>query len=335
MELSFSSRRVRTVACVSAAVAVVVATLPGRFAAAAPPQEPPVVSSDYFHVSSHAHQWDGGVLRDGLLWAASCKSGKQRVSFTKTVHVPAQPTSVQVNLSAAGYTRKLLVKLDGTTLVRGVGPSRTFSGDLDVEQLARFAGGEHTLKIVAVKKKTTAGAPQCGVSLDMRGYFTPDVGVEDKPAELFWEKPFAVVFGTFTVYNDGPSGSPGGVFSASFNNATGAHVMSASPPFDGADCRSAPAGVDCRYGAQAFPANQRYFQPGQSATIVVRFIFQKPDESANYQYGPATPIWKFSADGDRNLANNSGSTTIYVCGVDDPPPECDGQAPDDSEDNEV
>jgi len=292
----------------------------------------PVVQSDWFRLMPSIVEWENAVYTNPSgLWLSKCKKGKQKAIFTTTINIPGPPSTVHVTLKPYGIVKKALIKLNGSTLVKGAGIFKEFNGDLSPVDVGRFLYGENVVEIVAIKKPTDEGAtPVCGINFTIQGYFDPDIAVDPKPAEIFLQSPYIEAIGSFTVINNGPSGSPGGTFTASYSNASSVYVESASAPFDAANCTSGTGTIHCHYGTHAEPDNQSYFPVGGTATIALHFFFFNPDGEPAPQTDGGTLLWDASAAGEdpEDWANNEGSTRVWVCDDDDdsPPAACDGAA---------
>jgi hypothetical protein len=265
------------------------------------------------------------------LWATTCGSAPQFVSFTRLVRAPGVPRegSLELNL---GFGRDLPFR-SGEFLVNGkevarivVKPGKTsgfpqtFSGPLTAKALKAFNYGANTLTIRAERKALPKGE-RCNTknrvvglyaSLSLR--FSPDVVAAPSTLGL---AQVVTVFGPYSgqmiFRNRGPSGSAGGTFVFGWSSQYVEPVIGTASISGGVrNCKAQGAGevygtIECEYGD---------LPVGKVLTVGFRGLVRQLDNWTPRSVGDLSHTWELRpAGGDVFASNNDGSHTVLFCGA--------------------
>jgi hypothetical protein len=274
--------------------------------------------------------------RPSYIWAPTCTSGSQSVSFSKTVQAPGDPEEGTLFFNL-GFGRDLPFRsgellVNGTAIARIKVPSGRFGGfpqavseSLSAKDRKAFRYGPNKLTIradrKALKKGEACNSPNrlIGVLAHMSLRFRPDLVAVPSPRGLVQAVRASAgsttgALGTLTFRSVGPSGSPGGklVFtwaaSGAIETAFTPSSFDLNPPFSACKGEGLTTGtVECVYAD---------FQVGRVAPIVVR-----APARATAQFTPASSAslsisWQLiPVGGDVKSANNHASHQIVLCGA--------------------
>jgi hypothetical protein len=270
------------------------------------------------------------------IWAPTCLSGRQSVSFTKVFKAPGRPSSGHLYLDPAFGFPKPFIGVDILVNGRSIGYlgnistgkiAQYISAPLKPDALTSFHYGTNKLTIradkIALKKGERCNTRNriIGVLAKLSLRFEPDIEALPSPKgreEAVRKAPGAVVgaLGTLRFVNHGPSGSSGGKLilrisgSSHVQTAWGRSTLQVEPPFH--DCEGEGLGVavqgtiTCQYSD--FPA-------GLSTSVIViaggRLMpTLPPDSSTNLVID-----WQIIPAGyDQHAENNSYSHNFTICG---------------------
>lgn len=278
------------------------------------------------------------------IWAPTCLSGRQTVSFTKTFMAPGHPESGNLSLTV-GFGFPLPFH-SATVLVNGRAIGRLgditsgkqspyISAALTPDALKAFYYGRNKITIraekVALKKGEACNNRNrlIGTMLQLALTFKPDLEAlpSDKGREQVVRRAAGQVIGALgniRFVNNGPSGSAGGklIFRISPNvnveTAWGPMTLQVTPPFH--DCVGHGSGVavqgtiTCQYSD--FPA-------GLKDSI---FVITGGRLTPNFRSDSTTSLtldWQIIPAGyETNAANNSFSHKFVICGPTAKDPVC-------------
>ena len=264
------------------------------------------------------------------LWAATCGSAPQFVSFTREIRAPGDAKEGSLYFSL-GFGRDLPFKsgdflINGTEVARIVVPKgkfggfpKYFSGPLPARALKAFNYGPNTLTI-RVQRGSLPKGQRCnspnrlvGVVATLSLRFMPDVVAAPSTLGL---GQVATTFGPYTgqmiFRNRGPSGSAGGRFIFDWSSQYVEPVIGSASLSGGvSNCRSKQDGqaygtIECEYGD---------LPVGKVLTVGFRGVARPLANWGPRSTGDLHHSWQIlPAGGDVNGANNHGSHSVLFCG---------------------
>jgi hypothetical protein len=263
------------------------------------------------------------------IWARTCGSSPQVVTFTRQIRAPGNATEGSVNLTL-GFGRDLPFK-EGELLVNGkevarvvVKPGRLsgfpayISGPVPPKALKALKYGLNTLTIRAERKAIPKGQgcynPNRLVGIYATLSLTFRADLVAVPSTLGLSQiatKFGPYAGNMVFRNLGPSGTAGGKFFFEWSSQYADPLIGKASLSGVSNCKSTDDGkpfgkIECEFGE--LPA-------GKALTVGFRGAVREPDGWRPTYVGDLFQSWQIQpAGGDVKPANNHGSHRITICG---------------------
>jgi hypothetical protein len=256
------------------------------------------------------------------IWAAACRAGAQRVTFTRTLFLPGRPAAAAIAFrTTSAFVRSLELRVNGSlaTRVSGRGGYR----QLGAHARRLFRYGANMLALSATKGPSPAcngGGVGVAVAAELTGRFRADLGLPPsrrfsipqtaRDGDYFYRRADGAASGafSFTIVNGGPSAIPAATFVA--------HVGAEAPVallFPGRRCRrrDATSGLAPPYGTLCIV---RDLQAGRRIRLRAVYRFRPRlvpfDEAETYiTWEVRGPNW------DANPHNQQHTVTLTFCGT--------------------